>query len=105
VGIGLWAILSAAATNIPWTKVAQNTPLLVDLLGKAKTRMRLHDASQKNLADEVRLLQDENARLDAALLQLSEKLVKLTSRVALLQKTAVVSLLLGVSAVVLWLLK
>ena len=106
VGVALfWGLLKTAATNIPWTKVAENAPLLVDALGKAKARIRLNESSQKNLEEHLKSLQDENARLAADLLQLSKKVQLLTSRVALLSKITGFSLLCAVAALVLWMLK
>ena len=106
MGVALfWGLLKTAATNIPWTKVAENAPLLVDALGKAKARIRLNESSQKNLEEHLKSLQDENARLAADLLQLSKKVQLLTSRVALLSKITGFSLLCAVAALVLWMLK
>lgn len=106
VGVALfWGLLKTAAANIPWTKVAENTPLLVDVLGKAKARIRLNENSQKNLEEHLKSLQDENARLTTDLLQLSKKLQLLSSRVALLSKITGISLFCAVSALVLWMLK
>lgn len=105
MGIGLLGIIKTAAEKIPWAKVAQNTPLVVDLLGKAKAQIRQHDASQRNLEEQVKSLHDENARLAAALLQLSDRLQLVTSRVSTLLKVSVVSLLFALSALVLWMLK
>ena len=105
MGIGLLGVIKTAAMNIPWAKVAQNTPLLVDMLGKAKAQIKQHDATQKNLEDQLKSLHDENAKLAATLLQLSNNVQSLTSRVSLLTKLTVFSLLLAISASVLWMLK
>ena len=106
MGVALfWGLLKTAATYIPWTKVAENAPLLVDVLGKAKARIRLNESSQKNIEGHLKSLQDENARLATDLLKLTKKLQLLTSRVALLTKITGFSLLCAVSAVVFWMLK
>jgi hypothetical protein len=106
VGIGpLWGLIRTAAANIPWTKVAQNTPLLVDMLGKAKAKIRQQEVSQRNIDEQLRLLQEENARLSTDLQQTSLRLRLLTSRVATLSAVSVISLLCSLAALVLWLLK
>jgi hypothetical protein len=103
--LGLWGLLSTAAMKIPWTRVAQSAPMLVDMIGKARTNMRMQEASAKNLDVQLKQLQDENAMLTSALLQVSDKLQLLTSRVSTLTKITGLSLLLAASALVLWLLK
>jgi hypothetical protein len=106
VAIGpLWGLIRTAAANIPWARVAQNTPVLVDMLGKAKARIRQQEASQRDIDDQLKQMQDENARLSASLLQLSGKVQLLTSRVAMLTTIAVFALLCAVAALVLRLVK
>lgn len=105
MGIGLLGVIKTAAMNIPWAKVAQNTPLLVDMLGKAKAQIKQHDASQKNLEDQLKSLHEENAKLAATVLQMSTTVQLLTSRVSLLTKLTFMSLLLSSCTVVLWMLK
>lgn len=105
MGIGLLGFIKAAAANIPWTKVAQSTPVLVDMLGMARAKLKLQETSQKNLGDQLKLLQEENARLVTDLQRMSGKLQLVTSRVSILTKLTAVSLLLALSSLVLWMLK
>jgi len=106
VGISLvWSVLKAAATRIPWLQVVENAPLVVDALGRVKTKVRLNEASLKNCDDHLKLLQLENARLAVELQQMSVKLQLLTARVSRLTKVAGVSLLCAVSALILWILR
>jgi hypothetical protein len=105
VGIGIWSIIATAAANIPWTKVVQSTPLLVDVFGQAKAKLKMNEASQRNVEDQLKMLHEENARLAATLSQLSVKVQLLNSRVATLTKLTVISLLCAISASVLWILK
>lgn len=103
MGIGpLLGLLKTAATNIPWAKVAQNTPLVVDAFGKAKARLQQNEALQKDLEHHLKALHEENARLTSAVLQLSDKLQLVTSRVSLLSKISAVSLLLATASLALW---
>jgi hypothetical protein len=103
MGVGfVLQILRTAATRIPWTKVAQNTPLFVEMVGKAKDRMNAHAKIQD---DQLKLLQDENARLAKSLLQVSDQLQKVSSRVSLLTVIAAASLLIAVSSLVVCLVK
>ena len=106
MGLGpLVGIIKAAAANIPWAKVAQSTPLIVDVLGKAKAKLKLQEATQKELEERLKAVQDENARLTTALLHMSDKVQKLNSRVSLLTVISGISLLCAISALVLWMLK
>ena len=104
MGIGLLGVIKTAAMHIPWAKVAQNTPLLVDMIGKAKAQIKQHDASQRNLEDQLKSLNDENAKLAATVLQMSNTVQLLTSRISFLTKLTAISLLLAISSVVLWML-
>ena len=105
MGIGIWSIIATAAANIPWTKVVQSTPLLVDVFGQAKAKLKMNEASQRNIEDQLKMLHEENARLGATLLQMSEQVQLLNSRVATLTKLTVISLLCALSAAVFLMLK
>ena len=106
MGIGpFWIFVKAAAANIPWARVAQSTPLLVDVLGKAKAKIMQQETSQRNLEERLKGLQDENARLTTALLQMSDKLQLVSSRLSLLTAVSGISLLCAISALVLWMLR
>jgi hypothetical protein len=106
VGIGLiWSVLKTAATKIPWLQVVENAPLVVDALGRVKSKVRQNEASLKNCDDHLKLLQVENARLAVELQQVSVKLQLLTARVSRLTKVAGVSLLCAVAALILWIVR
>ena len=103
--VTIWSFVRAAAANIPWTKVAQSTPLIADMLGSAKAKLQRYETSQKNIDEHLKQLQDENARLATALQQMSDKLQALTSRVFLLTTLTCLCLVCAVLGLVLWMLK
>jgi hypothetical protein len=97
----MWSIVKAAVTRVPWSKVVQHAPAVVDALGRVKTRVRLQEAAQKDADDQLRLLVEENARLHGELNRLSKELQRLNSRVALFAKLAGVALVCAAAALVL----
>jgi septal ring factor EnvC (AmiA/AmiB activator) len=106
VGIGpLLNLIKTAAVNIPWSRVAQNTPLIVDMLGKAKAKIRQSESINRDFEDQLKLLQDENARLSTSLLQATDKIQRLTARVSMLAKVSGFSLLLALAALILGIVK
>lgn len=105
MGLGLLGFIRAVAANVPWTKVAQSTPVFVDMLGMARAKLKLQESSQKNLGDQMKLLQEQNTRLATELQRVSDQLQRVTSRVSLLTKLTAVALLSTVSSLVLWMLK
>lgn len=98
MAIGIWSVLTAAATKIPWTRVVQSAPVVVEVLDRVKARVRLNEAAQKNLDEQLKCLAEENARLLEELKQASLKLQKLTARVSFLTKLTLVSFLCAVAA-------
>ena len=102
MGIAFWSLIKTAATNIPWTRVAESTPLIVDMLGKAKIRIKQNEAAQKSLEDQLTLLLKENARQATDLKRMSDKIQVLTSRVSRLTTLTGISLLAAVAALMLW---
>jgi len=63
----IWGIAKIAATKIPWGRVMENIPAVVDLAGRAKGRLKGGGAVEEQL----RLLQEENRKLEKALLESS----------------------------------
>src|ERR1035437_3016499 len=96
----VWGIINTVATRIPWSKLAQNAPLFVEIIGRAKDR--LNAPAQKIHDDQLKLMQEENARLKKDLLAMSNQLQKLTSRVFTLKVITAVSLLIAASSLVIW---
>ncbi|HEY5513985.1 MAG TPA: hypothetical protein VIK40_10120 [Geomonas sp.] len=99
MGIALvFQIIKRIATKIPWTQVAQNAPLIADMVGKAKDK--LNASARKIQDDQIQLLQEENARLAKSLLQMSDQLQNISSRVYLLTVITAVSLLIAISSLI-----
>ena len=103
--MGLLGLLKTAASNIPWSRVVQSTPLLVETLGRARERLRQNDASQRDLEEHLKLLQEENAKLTTAVLHLSQNLQSLSSRVTLMTTVSAVSLILALASMIIALAK
>ena len=110
-GIGVvWSVVKMAATRIPWGRVLENAPAVVDLVARAKDR--LNSSAQEDLEERLRLIQEENLKLEEALQANTEQLKKLAAtlkvvaaRQKLLMTGTVLSLLAAVSALILWLVK
>lgn len=105
-GIGsIWGIAKIAATKIPWGKVMDNVPAVVELV---KDRLRAHaSAPGGDLDERIRSLQDENLKLEKALLQTSDHLQEaiktlkvVSARQKTLTMTTVLALLIAVSSLI-----
>ncbi|GFO58375.1 hypothetical protein GMST_07000 [Geomonas silvestris] len=106
MGIGMvWSVLRQAATRIPWSKVVQNAPLVVDVLDRVKLRTRAGEAAQRSLDDQLHALAEENARLSADLLRTTLQLKQLAARVSLLSKLSGFAIGFAAAALVLALVK
>ena len=109
-GIGvIWGIAKTAATKVPWGRVVENVPAVVDFIGRAKERFNVPASSQKDFEQRLRLLQDENVKLGKALLQTSDHLREVSKSLEVLaarQKMLVIataaSLLIAISSLILW---
>jgi BMFP domain-containing protein YqiC len=106
----VWQIVKVAATKIPWRSVVENAPAVADFVGKAKEKFR--SMPEDDLVNRLRLLHEENQKLEKVLLQTAAHLQELEDTlkvVAARQKTltiaTVVSALLAVSALLLWITK
>lgn len=64
----IWGIAKVAATKIPWGRVMEGLPAVVDM---AKERFRGHGGAQDGLEERLRLLEEENLKLGKALLETS----------------------------------
>ena len=106
----VWGIVKTAATHIPWGRVLENVPAVVDLMGRAKERLK--PSQQNDLEGPVRLLQEENLKLTKALVETSAQLqetgkvlIVLAARQKMLIIATVLSLLLAISALAVVLLR
>jgi hypothetical protein len=109
-GMGIWGIVKIVATRIPWGKVVENVPAVVDLVERAKGRFKV--SSPNDLEERLRLIQEENVKLERTLLETAAHLQQLTNSVKVLsarQRTwsiaTAVSLLIAISSLVLWVVK
>lgn len=99
-----------AATRIPWTTVIENSPVLVDMMARA--RERFMTAGTHDFPEELRVLQEENIRLANSLLQTTERLAEVNrmlevviARQRTLALVSILALLAAVASLGLWLVK
>lgn len=100
----IWGIAKVAATRIPWGRVMENIPAVVDLAERAKGRFRGHGG---DIEARLRLLQEENRKLEQALLETSGHLQQtirtlkvVVARQKMLMTATAVSLLVAIAALV-----
>lgn len=106
MGIGMvWGVLRQAAIRIPWSKVVQNAPLVVDVLDRMKAKVKLNEAAQRSLDDQLKTLTEENIRLSSEVLQVSLRLQQLTARVSVLSRLCLLAIVFSIATLVLWLAK
>ena len=109
--IGLiWGIAKTVATKIPWGRVVEHAPVMVDLVGRAKDRLR--GSSGGDLEERLIAIHDENLKLEKTLQETSRHLQELTNtlkvlsaRQAKLSIATGISLLLAISSLLLWAMK
>jgi hypothetical protein len=110
-GLGVvWRVVKTAATKIPWGRVVENAPLVVDMVGRA--RARLTALPHHDFEVQLRSIQEENLKLAQTLQQsadhlqeVSQTLLVVEARQKMLVSATVVSLLIAVSALAVALLK
>lgn len=101
----IWGIAKVAATRIPWGRVMENIPAVVDLAERAKGRFRGQGGGE--IEARLRHLQEENRRLEQALLETSGHLQQtirtmkvVVARQKMLMSVTAVSLLTAIAALV-----
>ncbi|HJV34595.1 hypothetical protein [Geomonas sp.] len=106
----IWKIIKTAATNVPWARMVQNAPAVVDLVERVKEHFIA--GGQHSAYEELAALREENLRLADALQQTAGRVEQLTkalevvvARQKMLTVATVVSLLLAISSLVVWLVK
>jgi hypothetical protein len=110
-GIGvIWGVVRTVATKIPWGRVIENVPAVVDLVERAKDKFSA--STQNDLEEKLILLRDENLKLEKALLEISDNQQELANSLKVVlarQKklaiATVVSLLIATSSLILWVIK
>jgi len=103
-------VLKIAATKIPWSRVMENLPAVVDMVGRAKARLRVPASAPGTLEERLRSMEEENLRLGKALLQSTETLQQVAkslevvaARQKMLAIVTAVSLLTAIWSLCLWL--
>lgn len=102
------SILKTAATRIPWGKVVQNAPMVVDLVERVKDR--LQNPPAQDLYTELKANREEHLKLADTLLQtnaeveeLKKALEVVAARQKMLMTITVISLLIALSSLIAWL--
>ncbi len=104
----IWGIAKVAATKIPWSRVMENMPAVVDMANRAKGRFMGQGAPRGDLETRLRFLEEENRKLDRALLETSGHLQQairtlkvVLARQKMLMGAALLSFGMAVAALVL----
>ena len=103
----VWDMVRLAATNIPWGRVLENAPAVADLVARAKDRWQ--GPSQSELEERLIALQQENRRLERALLETSDQVRELANtlevvaaRQKMLAVVTIITLAIAVFSLTLW---
>ncbi len=103
----IWGIVKVAATKIPWGRVVENAPAVVDLVGRAKERLMA--STQDDLAERLKAIHEENQKLETLLLKttdhlqtLEKTLTVVSARQKMLSIVTGLSLLIAISSLLLW---
>lgn len=104
--MSIWSVAKIAATRIPWGRVMENLPMVADMATRAKERF-MGAGSPGGMEGRVRQLEEENRKLEKALLetsghlQLTIKTLKVVlAREKMLMVGTGLSLLLSVIALI-----
>lgn len=104
--MSVWSVAKIAATKIPWGRVFENLPVVVEMANRAKGRF-MGESAPSDLEARVQQLHEENRRLEKALLetsghlQLAVKTLKVVlARQKVLMAATAVSLVVAIAALV-----
>ncbi|QWV93019.1 hypothetical protein KP004_17900 [Geomonas oryzisoli] len=104
--MSVWSIAKIAATRIPWGRLMENLPVVVDMANRAKGRF-MGPGSPSGMEARLHQLEEENRKLEKALLetsghlQLTIKTLKVVlAREKLLMAVAGISLLVSIAALI-----
>ena len=108
--MSIWGVVRIAATKVPWGRVMENVPALMDMVQRAKGRLREQPAARGSADERLRALEEENLKLGKALVQSSETIKQLaktvevvTARQKMLMTATVISFLMALTSLLLWL--
>ena len=103
----IWDMVKLAATNIPWGRVLESAPAVADLFARARESWQ--GPSQSELEERLLALQQENRRLEQALLETAGQLQELAkglevvvARQKMLLVVTIIALSIAVFALTLW---
>jgi hypothetical protein len=106
----IWGVIKLVATRVPWGRVVENAPAVVDLVARAKDRLK--GASQGELEEQLALIHQQNLMLEKTLSatadhleELSKKLEAVSRKQKKLAIITVLSLMIAMLSVVLWSIK
>ena len=104
--MSVWSVAKIAATKIPWGRVFENLPVVVEMANRAKGRF-MGESAPSDLEARVQQLHEENRRLEKALLetsghlQLAVKTLKVVlARQKVLMAVTALSLVVAIAALV-----
>jgi len=107
--MSVWTIVRIAATKIPWGRVMENVPAVVDMVGRAKGRFMASSSAQIGQDERLRLLQEENLKLKKAIVETSDHLQQVAktlevvaARQKMLMIATAVALVAAVWSLLLW---
>lgn len=107
--MSVWTIVRIAATKIPWGRVMENVPAVVDMVGRAKGRLMGSPPAQIGQDERLRLLMEENLKLKKAIVETSDQLQQVAktlevvaARQKMLMIVTAVAFLAAVWSLLLW---
>jgi hypothetical protein len=80
----VWTVIRLAATRIPWGRVIENIPAVVDMVNRAKGRLKASASAQGPVDERMRVVEEESLRLGKALLETEERLQELAKALEVL---------------------
>lgn len=105
--MSIWSIAKIAATKIPWGRVMENIPAVADMATRARERFMGHGGAHGDVGSRLALLEEENRKLERALLETSghlqqtiKSLKVVLARQKMLMAVSVVSFLTALAALV-----
>jgi hypothetical protein len=104
----VWNIVRTAATKIPWGRIVENAPVVVDLVERVKDHLK--SPQQNDIYKELKLNREEHLKMADSLLQATTEVQQLkaalevvAARQKMLMIATGISLLVALSALIGWL--
>ena len=103
----VWNIVRTAATKIPWGRLVENAPAVVDMMGRVKDHLKA--PQQGDLYKELKLNREEHLKMADSLLQTTAEVERLkaaleviAARQKMMMTATAISLLAALSALIAW---